>query len=665
MKKLYKICVFAGTAEGREMIEFFSSQQQVTVTALVATEYGRLLLPESQNLRILCGRLDREEMEKLLAAEKFDLVIDTTHPYASAATENIARACAGAGAEYLRLCREADAIPEDAVAVPDAGAAAAYLAAREGNILLTVGSKELTHFSQIEGFSERVYARVLPAEESLRLCKQAGLPASHIFAMQGPFSAEMNTALLRAVSARYLVTKEGGGSGGFTEKMLAAKKAGAVPVVIGRPPQREGLSLSETVGLLCRRYHLSRKPQVSVAGIGPGGAAMMTREVEEAIRQADCLIGARRMVESAARPGQTVYEAISPEKIRVIIAGHPEYGRFAVLLSGDIGFFSGAKRLLPLLSGYEVKALPGISSLCCLCARLGCSYEDVVSVSLHGREHDIVPDVRRHPRAFVLVGGEDGIASLCQELMNAGLGEVRLSVGERLGYPDEQITKGTAAELAGRHFHPLSAVLIENDAAWIPAAAFGLPDTAFLRGGPENPVPMTKSEVRAVCLSKLRLTADAVCWDIGAGTGSVSIEMALQAREGKVYAVEEKENAFQLLTQNCKRFGTKNLTAVLGHAPEALKQLPAPTHAFIGGSSGKLREMISLLLEKNPQVRIVASAISLETIGELTACLSAFPFSETEAVSLSLARSRRAGSHRLMMGQNPVYIFTMQGGDAG
>lgn len=662
---MYKIGVLAGTAEGRELVEFLTLQRQAAVTALVATEYGELLLPQAKNLRILRGRLNREQMDKLLSAEKFDLVIDSTHPYADEVTENIAGACAAAGTEYLRILREVDAIPENAVLVPDADAAAAYLAKTEGNILLTVGSKELSRFAQITGFQERVYARVLPAEESLRLCKQAGLPASHIFAMQGPFSAEMNAVLLRAVSARYLITKEGGSSGGFSEKMIAARETGAVPVVIGRPPEREGMSFAETVGLLCRRYPFSRRPQVSVAGIGPGGAAMMTREAEEAIRRADCLIGAGRMLKSAVRPGQAAFEAISPEKICEIITGHPEYGRFTILLSGDTGFFSGAKKLLPLLSSCEVKTLPGISALSCLCARLGCSYEDIVSVSLHGRERNIVPDVRRHPRVFVLVGGEDGISSLCRTLTEAGLGDVRLYVGERLSYPDERITEGTAAGLMQERFRPLSSVLIENDVARIPEVSFGLPDTAFLRGSQKNPVPMTKSEVRAVCLSKLRLTMDAVCWDIGAGTGSVSIEMALQTQGGKVYAVEEKEDAFSLLTENGRRFGTDNLTAILGSAPEALKELPAPTHAFIGGGSGKLREIIALLLEKNPQVRIVATAISLETIGELTVCLSAFPFSETEAVSLSAARSRKAGSHRLMMGQNPVYIFTMQGGMGG
>jgi len=191
----------------------------------------------------------------------------------------------------------------------------------------------------------------------------------------------------------------------------------------------------------------------------------------------------------------------------------------------------------------------------------------------------------------------------------------------------------------------------------------GLPDDAFLRSAEGMPVvPMTKSEVRAVCLSKLRLTERSVCWDIGAGTGSVSVEMALQAKRGQVCAVERREDAAALLGQNRERFSLENLQVVCGSAPEACAGLPAPTHAFIGGSAGNMREIVALLLARNPRVRIVATAVSLESVAELTECLTAFPFTETEVVSLQAARDRRAGGYHLMSGQNPIYIFTMQGG---
>ena len=656
-----KICVFAGTAEGRELIGFLLGQRQAQVTACVATEYGKTLLPDAPGLSVSCQRLDREEMAAMLAQSRFDLVIDATHPYAVEATENIAAACRDTGTDYLRLCRDTGSVPEDAAVVPNAAAAVQFLEGTRGNILLTTGSKDLAVYAGLSDFGERVYARVLPAEDSLRLCREAGLPASHVLAMQGPFSQEMNLAALRFANARYLVTKAAGSAGGFEEKLEAAAKAGAVLVVIGPPPQQEGLSLPEMIEFLSRRYAFSQKQQVQLVGIGPGDPGMMTRQALESVEQADCVIGAARMVQAVSRPGQATFCAIRPEEIRDDLLAHPQYRRFAVVFSGDIGFFSGAKKLLPLLEGFEVRLIPGISSLSYFCARLGVSYEDVVPVSLHGRTRDIVPDVLAHPRVFVLVGGEDGISRLCQALVEGGLEDVRVSVGERLGYPDEKITDGTAAQLAGRRFDRLSVALIENSGAQV-VVTHGIPDEAFLRGGEKTPVPMTKSEVRSVSLSKLRLTADAVCWDVGAGTGSVAVEMALQARRGQVFAIEQKEEAVLLLKENRRRFGVQNLEVVEGRAPQICRDLPAPTHAFIGGSSGNMRQIFALLIEKNPRVRIVATAVTLESAAELTRCMTDFGFEKTEVVSLSVARARPAGNYHLMTGQNPVYIFTMQGG---
>ncbi len=656
---MYKLCVFAGTTEGREIIQFLT-EQPVTVHACVATDYGETLLPHGDALTVSARRLTEEEMEELFRNEAFDLVIDATHPYAPVVTENISAACRKTGTEYLRLLREENELPEGAVFASDAEEAAAYLDGTEGNVLLTTGSKEIAKYAAMRGFAQRVYARVLPMEDSLAACKAAGLAPAHIIAMQGPFSKEMNHALLRAVGARWLVTKEGGSTGGFAEKAEAAREAGARLVVIGRPPQHEGLSLSETVALLCRRFGLHRRPQVTVAGIGPGSPEGMTEEVRTAVSGADCLIGARRMLEAVALPHQAVFDAIAPSAIADFIRSHGEYRRFTVVMSGDTGFFSGTKKLLPLLQGCEVTVLPGLSSLAVLCARLGTSYEDVVPVSLHGRMGNIAAQVRRNPRVFALVGGEDGMASLCRDLNAAGLGGVRVSVGQRLGYSDETIVRGTAAELAEKKFHPLSVALIENERACA-ALRFGLPDETFLRGGGEaGAVPMTKSEVRAVCLSKLRLTEDAVCWDVGAGTGSVSVEMALLAKKGTVYAVERREDALALLEENKAAFGVENLIPVAGVAPECCEELPAPTHAFIGGSSGNLREIVSLLLEKNPGVRIVAAAVTLESAAELTGIIKEYNFTEHEIVSLTVARDRRAGRYHLMTGQNPVYLFTMQ-----
>jgi precorrin-6Y C5,15-methyltransferase (decarboxylating) len=658
---MYKICVFAGTTEGRKLVEFLSLQP-VTITACVATEYGETLLSPADNLTILSGRLPLAEIIRMLSNAAFDLVIDATHPYAASITESISTACHTTGTEYLRLLREASELSSDAVYVPDTETAVKFLDGTEGNILLTIGSKELAKFSKLANFADRIYARVLPMNASLEACNAADLKASHIIAMQGPFSEEMNLAMLRAVSASWLVSKDGGEAGRFDAKVSAALKAGVRLVVIGRPSQKEGISFSETIELLCSRFGCSCIPYVYILGIGPGSCETMTKEVYRVIKGADCLIGAKRMLEEVATPNQRVYYAISSEDIADFILTHREYRRFAVVMSGDTGFFSGTKKLIPLLDSCKVEVLPGLSSLVYLCARLKTSYEDIFVTSIHGRQHNIVPDVRSHSRVFVLVGGENGMRELCRSLVDAGLGSVQISIGERLSYPDEKITRGTVEHITDGSYETLSVALIENnhpDAV----VTHGLPDSIFQRGaGADGVVPMTKSEVRAVCLSKLQLTERSICWDVGAGTGSVAIEMALQAKKGQVYAIEHKSAAVELLHLNKEKFATENLTVISGYAPEVCFDLPTPSHAFIGGSSGNMRGILNLLLEKNPSIRIVATAISLESIAELTACLKEFPWTETEVISIQVAYNKKAGPYHLMTGRNPIYIFTMQAG---
>jgi len=532
----------------------------------------------------------------------------------------------------------------------------------EGNILLTTGSKELNKFSNIKGFSDRVFARVLPSKESLELCEKAGLPSAHVFAAQGPFSALFNIAHISMVDAKWLVTKDGGNKGGFGDKVSAAINSGVKLIIIGRPPQVEGLELNGLLKELCDRFKLKLKRSVFVVGFGPGRKKSMTIEAINAVESADCIIGAERVVKtvSDAYAGKAQFYEIKPESIVKVIEDNPGYANICVAMSGDAGFYSGTKKLLPLLSEYNVKVLPGISSFSYLCAKLGLSYEDARFVSLHGRDSNLAGIVRESGKVFALSGGYDGIGQICKRLVDAGLTDVTLYVGERLSYDDERIITGKPGELADGKYDSLSAVLIINDAPVLPAV-HGIPDEAFLRNLKEGEVvPMTKMEVRSVALSKLGLKKDSICVDVGAGTGSVSIEMAKVAMSGHVYAVECKEKAVKLLKENKKSFGIENMTIIEGTAPEALSGIPAPTHAFIGGSSGNAREIISCLLDKNPEVRIVATAIALETVGELTGLLDEFGFEEKEIVSMTIARSKKAGSYNLMSGQNPIYIFTMQ-----
>ena len=662
---MYSFCVFAGTTEGRRLLEFLAGQR-ASVLACVATEYGGSLIPEADNIEISAGRLDQAQMEALFADHRFDAVIDATHPYATLASESIAAACAATGTGYLRLNRGGGEAVDDVVYVDSIQGAADWLAAHPGVALLATGSKELAPFAAVDGGRERFYPRVLPTAASLAACEAAGFPPSHVIAMQGPFSVEMNAATLRAIRADYLVTKDSGDSGGFAEKLEAARRAEARCVVVGRPEQPGGLDFAGVVGLLIERFALTDVRTIDVVGIGMGMTETLTVEARRALEAADCFIGAPRMLESVAGFNRPRFAGIAPERIVAIIDEHPEFRRVAVLMSGDAGFYSGAKKLLPLLAGHRARVIPGLSSMQVLCARLKTSWDDAVAVSLHGREGSVVPTLRVHGKVFALTDGADALRRVCADLCGAGMGDARVSVGQRLSYPDESILTGTALELSGTDCAPLSAMLIERPAEPAPLPV-GLPDEDFIRqaGGESRTVPMTKSEVRAVSVSKLRLTADAVVWDVGSGTGSLSVEAALLCPDGHVYAVECREDAAALTEANAKKFALRNLTVVRGMAPEALDGLPAPSHVFIGGTNGNLRPIALWALARNPGARLVINAVSLESLGELAALVRELAFEDSEIVQLSVARSRELGRYHLMNGQNPVWIAALQRGEEG
>lgn len=677
-----KILLFAGTTEGRNLAEFLE-KNQIPTEVCVATQYGETLLEEGKYLHVHAGRLDETEMEQQIQKQQITLVIDATHPYAVIVSQNIRRACIRTGTEYIRLARkETDASwkqeMEDVTEVASVAEAVAFLAKKEGRIFAATGSKELSAYQVIPDYQDRVVARVLSTPEAVSECAMLGFSGKNLICMQGPFTEDLNVAMLRQAQASWMVTKESGKAGGFLEKLRAAKKAGAKLVVIKRPGERseeiaedqkeENLYAicdeGQIRSLLGKRLGICPKRQLYLVGIGMGNEKNRTVEAEQICQSADLLIGARRMLQSVKTEGKAVFESYKPDEIAAYLAEHPQYETAAVLLSGDIGFYSGAKKLYDAiertegLEQMEIYPVSGISSVVYFCGKLGVSWEDVHLLSLHGRKQNLIDAVKYHEKVFVLCGEKDGIPKICCKLKEYGLGDVKVAVGTDLSYEQERIVQGTAESLMKEDFAPLSVLLICNPDVK-KRIGHGLDDDLFLRGK----VPMTKSEVRSISLSKLRLHKDAVVWDVGAGTGSVSIEAASLAKDGVVYAIEKKDEAIDLLEQNKRKFGTDNLEIIKGLAPEALEGLPAPTHAFIGGSSGNLKEILEVLLEQNPRVRVVINAIALETVAEAMQCLKSMAFTDVDIAQVSVAKGKKLGSYEMMMGQNPVYIFSCTGGE--
>jgi len=392
--------------------------------------------------------------------------------------------------------------------------------------------------------------------------------------------------------------------------------------------------------------------KIYIIGVGMGNGELFTYAAKKIIDGSDVIIGSERIIKSIDN-NKEIFSSYKPTEISEYIKGK-NFNKAAILLSGDIGFYSGAKSLIKVLSGYDVELIPGISSVVYFCSKLKIPWEDIKLLSLHGKTTNIIGYIKKYKRVFTLLSGNDDIKMLCEKLCFYNMGYVVLNIGQRLSYHDEKIITSGAEDIKNFDFDDLSVVLAEN-----PNACGGfsdcIDDNEFIKGD----VPMTKGEIRTLSVAKLGLAHDSVLYDIGAGTGSVSIEAALKVIDGKVYAIEKNENAIKLIEANKRKFAADNITVVKGCAPLAFKNLLSPTHIFIGGSSGKMKEIIESTLKINPDVKIVINAISLDTISEIMNIIKEKNF-EYDIVCINVSKNRNVGGYELMMGQNPVYIFKLR-----
>ena len=693
---MYQYLLFAGTTEGRQIAEFLKTQS-VPACVFTATEYGGELIESSGTLEVVTGRLDREQMYSLFQKHPGSVVMDATHPYATVVSENLRAAAESAGIVYRRILRKQETEDwqnrPDIRIVPTVEDAVTFLAGTTGPVFLTTGSKNLKDFAALPDFRDRVYARILSIPASMQLAAEVGLAGEHLRCMQGPFSKEMNEACLRHVGAAWMVTKETGTTGGFPEKLDAAESCGCRVLVIGRPQEADGIPVAECLAEIQRAVSLSemdklhesascpsgemipdeQKPADSVqkdrktALIGTGVGGDLTVSAAAFLRDSDLIIGARRIVEEVLTSAKLqentadyLYE-YRASVIRELLDKDCTHRQVSILFSGDTGFFSGAAAFSEEIRTGRMCCYPGISSISAFAARVGFSWNQAKIISIHGRTANVISQVRRNRFVFSLLGKTDDVRRICTSL-TAFFGDspcLSVTVGEQMGNADEKITAGTPGEFLTYENDPISVMLIENsepDLQCVP----GIADEQFIRGN----VPMTKEEIRTLAVSKLRLHRSDVVYDIGAGTGSISIEAARFVPDGMVYAIEQNPEGVDLIRQNRKLFGTDNLQIIEGHAPEALSGLPVPDAVLIGGSKGTVRELIRLLYEKNPHVRIVTTAITLETVSAVLDALSEYSDISHEIVQVSVARSKQVGKAHMMMGQNPIFLISMYRGDS-
>lgn len=687
-----RVLIFSGTTEGRKLAEILAGSC-VPAVVCVATEYGKQVMAPLAGIELHQGRMDRQQMQEFMKQEAFLAAVDATHPFAAEASENI-RLCAQAQKiPYLRLQRNTK---PDGAGTYNGLADEAYFGTNEecrtalqrtkGNILLTTGSKELAVYCEQEKLRKRLYVRVLPSVESIELCRKQGLSGKQIIAMQGPFSKEMNLALLGQYGIQILVTKESGRIGGFEEKAAAAWQMGISLYVIGNPEKSDGLSfdavcakLETMTGAVLRQ---EQPFSVSLIGMGMGGIGTLTIAAKEKIAEADYLFGAKRVTDCVrqwgiGKEGSVTYPFYRAEDIIPVLQGirQEKQKEVAVLFSGDSGFYSGSGDLYQKLAvwrqgqpgGVSLGIYPGISSVSYFAAACGLSWQDAKIMSVHGRgepkewEAEVLMAVRYHKKVFLLVSGVEDVRAAGAMLRENGPADCRVLLGYQLSSPEEMIRECTPEQCEQMTQEGLYILAVLHHVSEKRCLLPQKKDAEFIRGK----VPMTKEEVREAAVCKLKLTENAVVYDIGSGTGSVAVEIAEQSESIRVFAVEQKDEAVCLIKQNREKFKLPNIEVIRGKAPECLTGLPVPTHAFIGGSGGCLKEILDALYRKNPAMRVVITSVSLETAGELTAVIKGMPTAEGEVIQMQVSRAKKAGGYHLMQAENPVYIWSFYFGGKG
>lgn len=392
------------------------------------------------------------------------------------------------------------------------------------------------------------------------------------------------------------------------------------------------------------------KKEVYIIGAGPGNTGELTQEALRFIKTCKEVYSFERIAN---------LNSIIRADIRVCTYGEiidrvneSTAQSIALLVSGDVGFFSISKTLLPKLNeNCSIKMVCGISSMQYFCSKIGVNYENINVVSLHGRSKSILGNVSYNKYVFVLTDGVNTADKICMELCKNMLSDIKVYVGENLSMDNEKIFVGTANEVAKLNFCDLSVLLIENQC--FTDKNLSLFDEVFLR----DKAPMTKEEVRWCSVNNLNIKGEDIVFDIGAGTGSVAIEMARKAYEGVVYAIEKNKAAFELLYENIVKLRAFNAIPIYGEALEEIKKLPTPDKAFIGGSGGNLKEIIKYLYSINPKIRMVVNAITLETLTTATEVFKELSL-KTKTVCINCAKNRPVGNYNMMIAYNPVYIIT-------
>ena len=666
-----KIIIFGGTTEGKELA-IDLAKAQIPSIYLVATDYGKMVIDDDPFIDVRIGRLDSGQMKELFEKEKPLAIVDSTHPYAELVKKEIDDARKDlSDIRFFRVHRSGEKIDaSDARFFESARDCAKALLETKGTVFLTTGSKDIPEFCREKSLLERLVVRVIPNSESLKICYDNGLLGKQIIAMQGPFSYDVNLSFFKNYDAKVVVLKESGKAGGELERIQAARDAKAQIFIIKRPVENAGEDYERVREKIISLFgqntgkKQAKSLQVTLAGFGMGKETL-TLEVQRAIDEADYIFGAGRMLDGIASECRKYPYYLASDIIPVLEKikeeNEKETIKVVVLFSGDTGFYSGAGKLLTALKneGFSPKVLPGISSVSALCARIGDNWQDKAIISTHGVDEkkwtgELIASVTGNAGTIAITSGVkdiNTIGKLLEKLEDNKKGKFTVYAGCNL-YGDEKICALDAAGCAELDEEGLYTLMIKNEQKAEKELLPGLKDEEFIR----DKVPMTKEEIRTLSVCKLKPCDGDVIYDIGGGTGSVSVECARLSPKIKVYSVEKKKEACDLIRKNADKFMLSNIEVVEGIAPEALDALPAPDKVFIGGSSGNLKSIFERLRTYENRIRVVANAVTIETIAALNELIKDYEIKDADIALVQVSKAKSLGQYSLMEAENPVYI---------
>lgn len=409
-------------------------------------------------------------------------------------------------------------------------------------------------------------------------------------------------------------------------------------------------------------------PAIAVVGITDAGAASLTPAYSDIVAGADVLVGgARQLAFFPDHSARRIVIRTDMVALADLLRAEQAVGRrIVVLASGDPLLYGIGSTLRRFFPADALHIYPNVSAVQLAWARIVEPWHDAGIVSVHGRAlAAVIEAARHHARLAVLTDGDHTPAAIARTLLAAGLPDRPIAVCERLGGPEERVTRTTLAMVPEQTFDPLNVLLLlpaegaamptSRPCGWLP----GAPDDAFAQRTPERGL-ITKREVRVLSLAALGLRAEDVLWDVGAGTGSVAIEAARHVPSTRVYAIERDAARLPLIEENRRRFGTTNVSIIAGTAPEACGDLPDPDAVFIGGSGGALTAIIATAMARlHVGGRLVVNLATLEGLHEALEAIRAHG-EAPEVTQISIGRGKAIGANTRLQALNPVFLVSTE-----